>query len=728
MLSGRNEVIYSSYKNTTYQMKVNEYGVLLHLYYGRKISDVVMDYTLKNYDRGFSGNPYEADKDRTFSLDTVPQEFPGTGVGDYRINCVNVENADGSGLADFRYVSHKIRDSKYFIPGLPAVYDETDEAKTLIILLEDPVTHLQAKLFYGVLEDNDIITRTVVYINNGKEDIKLTKAYSACLDLPFGEWDLVHFHGRHCMERQMERVSSMNGIKSIESKRGASSHHHNPFVILCEPNTNEEYGDCYGMMFVYSGNHKTQIETDQTGATRVVMGIHEEHFGWNLSAGESFYAPEVILTYSAHGFEKLSQNYHETIRTNICRGKYKVARRPILINNWEATYFDFDEEKIYTIAKSASELGIEMLVLDDGWFGVRNNDFAGLGDWFVNEEKLKGGLPKLVKRVNDLGMKFGIWVEPEMVNEDTNLYREHPEWVLKVPSRNPNRSRYQLVLDMSRPEVIDYLFDCYTKIFDSTNIEYVKWDMNRSIADVFSTNLPANRQGEVYHRYVLGVYELLDRLEKRYPNLLIEGCAGGGGRFDAGMLYYTPQIWCSDDTDAIERLQIQYGTSFGYPVSTMGAHVSASPNHQTGRNTSLETRGVVAMSGTFGYELDLGLLGEEEKNEVKAQVETFKRYYDLIQDGKYYRLSNAMDAIDYCAWQFVAKDQGETLVNMVQIRPRANGRLIHLKFKGLNPEALYQLDGSEEVFNGAALMYGGYTFERKAGDFPTYQLHFIRVK
>lgn len=714
--------------HTTYQMKVNEYGVLIHTYYGETIDDIPMDYLIHYYDRGFSGNLYESERDKTFSLDTAPQEFPSCGVGDFRINCVNVENADGSGLADFRYVSHEIIDGKYSIPKMPAVYDEENKSQTLAITMEDRVTHLQVKLLYGVLPERDVITRAVVFTNAGSENIKLTKAYSACLDLPFGEWEFMHFHGRHCMERTPERVSCMNGIRSIESRRGTSSHQHNPFVILCEPKTTEDYGDCYGMMFVYSGNYKAQAEVDQFGLTRLTMGIHEEHFAWNLAPNESFYAPEVIMSYSSKGFNTLSSNYHKIIRNNICRGKYKLSRRPILINNWEATYFQFNEEKLYGIAKTASELGIEMLVMDDGWFGKRDDDFAGLGDWFVNEKKLKGGLSQLVEKINGLGMKFGLWIEPEMVNEDTKLYREHPEWALKVPSRKPNRARYQLVLDMSRKEVVDYLFDCFTKIFDSINIEYVKWDMNRSLTDVFSTNLPSERQGEVYHRYVLGVYDLLERLVSRYPNILLENCSGGGGRFDAGMLYYSPQIWCSDDSDALERLQIQYGTSFGYPVSTMGAHVSASPNHQTGRNMPFDTRGVVAMSGTFGYELDLGLVTDKEKELVKNQIADFKKYYDLIQNGRHYRLTDAIKNLEYCAWQFVSEDQTETLLNMVNTRPRANAPLIHVKLQGLTPDAFYELEGTDKVFSGKVLMYGGYTFELKQGDYPAFQLHFKMKK
>jgi alpha-galactosidase len=708
-------------------MQVDKIGFLHHLYYGRRIGNTNMSYINTHYDRGFSGNPYEVKFDRTFSLDTLPQEYTSFGVGDFRINGLSVINGDGSYGADFRYVGHKIIKGKYSIPGLPSVYDNGGEADTLVITMMDLVTRLMVKLYYGVFEDKDIITRSACIVNAGQETVKLEKAASMCLDMPFGKWDMIHFHGRHCMERQMERSPLIHSIQTIASKRGMTSHHHNPFVILCDHQANEDAGDCYGMMFMYSGNHKTEIEVDQLENVRVVMGIHDAQFLWTLTPGESFHTPEVILTFSAEGFTKLSHNYHTIIRHNVCRGKYKLARRPVLINNWEATYFDFNSDKLLHIAKQAAELGVELFVLDDGWFGVRNSDNSGLGDWFVNEEKLPGGLSPLIQKINDMGMKFGLWIEPEMVNEDSQLYRAHPDWAFSAPNRHPMMGRNQLVLDMSRQDVQDYLYDAISKLLKENHIEYIKWDMNRSLSDVYSYKMPRERQGEISHRYVLGLYRLMDRLTANYPDVLFEGCSGGGGRFDPGILYYSPQIWCSDDTDPIERVRIQYGTSFGYPVSTMGAHVSASPNHQTGRTTPLSTRGVVAMSGTFGYELDPNKLTDEEKEEVRRQIKDFQKYYWLIQDGLYYRLTSSEDGGVYDAWQFVAHDGSEALVNMVVNSPQPNAALIHIRLKGMEENALYVIEGEERVYSGAALMYGGYTFPLVSGDYPSMQVHFVKV-
>lgn len=714
-------------KHTTYQMMVDQYGFLQHLYYGRKVENANMSYMTGSYDRGFSGNPYEAKENRGFSLDTLPQEYTSFGVGDFRINGLSVVNGDGSYGADFRYVGHRIEQGKYSIPNMPSVYDNGGEADTLIVTLMDHVTRLQVRLYYGVFEEKDIITRSAEIVNVGSEQVKLEKVASMCLDMPFGQWDLVHFHGRHCMERQVERAPLIHSIQTIASKRGMTSHHHNPFIILCDHEANEDHGDCYGMMFMYSGNHKTEIEVDQLENVRVVMGIHDAQFMWGLNPRESFHTPEVIMTYSANGFTELSHNYHTIIRHNVCRGKYKLARRPILINNWEATYFDFNSEKLLHIARQAADLGVEMFVLDDGWFGARNSDNEGLGDWYVNEKKLPGGLPPLINEINGMGMKFGIWIEPEMVNENSDLYRAHPDWAFSAPNRHPMMGRNQLVLDFSRQDVQDYIYDSISKLLAENNIEYIKWDMNRSLADVYSYKMPRERQGEVSHRYVLGVYQLMQRLTDRFPNVLFEGCSGGGGRFDPAILYYSPQIWCSDDTDPIERIKIQYGTSFGYPVSTMGAHVSASPNHQTGRTTPLNTRGVVAMSGTFGYELDPNKLSDEEKNEVRRQIAAFKKYYWLIQDGLYYRLTNPERGSYYDAWQFVAQDGSEVLLNMVMNSPQPNAAQIHVRLKGLDPNGMYKMEGEDRIFSGSALMYGGYTFPLVNGDYPSMQVHLVRI-
>ena len=714
-------------KRTTYQMKAGDYGILLHLYYGARVEDCTMDYLLHRKDVGFSGNPYEAGEDRTFSLDTLPQEFPSYGVGDYRNNCVGVCQADGTRAADFRYVSWEIREGAHKIPGLPCLFDEDETAETLVIFLEDAASSLKLELYYVVFADRDVIARSARITNGGKEAVRLEKMMSACLELPNGSWEAIHFHGRHAMERRLERLPLMHGTMAVGSRRGTSSHQHNPGVILCSPDATEEHGGCYGLSLIYSGSFSMEIEMDQMDSVRAVCGINPEFFEYRLEPGEAFDTPQLMMTYSGSGLGRMSANFHSIIRHNLCRGKYKFARRPVLINNWEATYFDFNEEKILSIARQASELGIEMLVLDDGWFGSRDSDNAGLGDWFVNTDKLKGGLTDLVTGINGLGMKFGIWIEPEMVNEDSRLYREHPDWALTIPGRKPCRSRNQLVLDMSRSEVRDYVFDSIAAVLKSANVEYVKWDMNRSICDVYSAVLPKERQGEVYHRYVLGIYDLMERFTSSFPNILFEGCSGGGGRFDPAILYYSPQIWCSDDTDGIERLEIQYGTSFFYPISAVGSHVSAIPNHQTGRRTPLATRGVVAMAGSFGYEMDLNLLTEDEKEAVKAQVEDYKKYYDLIHNGDYYRLASPQGDSGFTAWQFVSGDKTRTLLNLVITHVRANAPDLWFKLRGLDPEKRYRLEEDGRIYSGSALMNAGISIPMIMGDYPAVQMVLTEV-
>ena len=712
-------------KNTTYQMQVDRYGFLLHLYYGKK-TDGCMDYLLTYYDRGFSGNPYDAGEDRTYSMDTLPQEFPCYGNGDFRSTAFAVENADGSMSCDLRYKSHKIFDGKYNLEGLPAVYASEEEAQTLEILMEDPVTGVKVVLLYGVLSAQDIITRSVSVKNESSGKIYLNKIESASLDFLYGDYELLTFYGRHAMERNVQRVPVVHGTQKIGSVRGTSSHQYNPMMILAEKETTEDKGNCYAMSFVYSGCFQGEVLKDQLNQTRMMLGLQEEAFRYPLETGEMFQAPEVILSYSSEGMNRLSQNLHHCIRQHICRGKYKEEIRPILINSWEAAYFDFTGDTIYELAKAAKEVNIDMLVMDDGWFGKRDDDNSGLGDWFVNEKKLGGTLGNLIKRINDLGVKFGIWIEPEMVSEDSDLYRKHPDWALTVPGRNPVRSRNQLVLDFSRKEVVDAIYDQICKVLDQGNIEYVKWDMNRSLMDVYSS--VTRDQGRVLHDYVLGLYDFLERLVQRYPNLLIEGCSGGGGRFDAGMMYYTPQIWCSDNTDAIDRLRIQYGTSFGYPVSVVGSHVSAVPNHQTGRKTPLHTRGVVAMSGTFGYELNLMKLSEEEKQEIREQIAEYKSYAPIIQNGLYYRLSDPTTE-EICAWEFVhtdEKEQSKVLLNIVMQVIHGNMTVNYVKLQGLEETAVYREEKSGKRYTGAALMYGGMPLPIEPGEYQAYQYCFVK--
>lgn len=711
-------------ENTEYQMKADKYGVLKHLWYGEK-TGCDMEYLQSYPDVGFSGNIYDAGNDRTYSLDTLPLEYACDGVGDYRVTGAAAVHSDGSCALDLRYKSYRISKGKYSIKGLPAVYADVSESETLEIVLKDKYSDIEVTLRYGVLPKLDIITRCASVANNTNEPVILTKAASLCLDIPHGEWEWVHFHGRHAMERLTERMPLCHGIQESSSTRGTSSHHQNPTVLLCSPDCTETSGSCIGAALMYSGSFQTKIQLDQMEQVRLVMGINPELFRWELKPSEVFDTPEVIMSYSSNGMEKLSHNFHKVIREHVCRGKYKLAERPVLINNWEATYFDFNEEKILKIAEQAASLGVDMLVLDDGWFGKRDDDCSGLGDWFVNEKKLCGGLGSLAEKIKKMGMKFGLWFEPEMVSEDSELYRVHPEWAMRIPSRKPIRSRYQLVLDMTNPEVREYLFNSISKILRSADISYVKWDMNRSICDLYTPCLSADDQGEISHRYVLGLYELLERLTSEFPDVLFEGCSGGGGRFDAGMLYYCPQIWCSDDTDAYERTKIQYGTSFFYPVSAVGSHVSAVPNHQTGRTTPIGTRAVTAMAGSFGYELDLNTLSDSEKQEVGEQITRFKKYGRLIHNGLYYRLSDPMND-KFAVWEFVSEDKKEVLVNGVIFRTEPNRTQYLIKLRGLLPDADYRLDNSGGVYKGSALMNGGILLPKSWGDNYPVEMHFIK--
>lgn len=717
-----NRTFYLETKNTMYEMKADEYGVLKHLWYGARTGQD-MEYLLDYPDVGFSGNIYEAENRRTYSLDTLPQEYAAEGSGDSRIPAVGVIHADGTRALDLRYVSHLVSEGKYSIPGLPAVYAESEEAETLEITLKDTASEVTVILRYGVLYDYDVITRSAVICNNGAEKICVNRAHSLCLDLTHGAWEWMHFHGRHAMERIAERSPLIHGIQEVSSMRGASSHQHNPAVLLCEKGCTETEGNCIGAALMYSGGFQARVECDQMNQARLIMGIDENTFAWNLNQGERFYTPEVILSWSGQGMGALSHQFHRVIREHVCRGKYKLAERPVLINNWEATYFDFNEEKILSIAEEAAKLGVDMFVLDDGWFGKRNSDMSSLGDWFVSREKIQSGLPKLVQRINEMGMQFGIWFEPEMISEDSELYRAHPDWALQIPGRKPTRSRFQLVLDMSRQDVRDYLYQVMSDILSSANITYVKWDFNRSISDWYSHLLLPEQQRELPHRFVLGLYELLERLTENFPHVLFEGCSGGGGRFDAGMMYYCPQIWCSDDTDAFERTIIQYGTSFFYPISTVGSHVSAVPNHQTGRITDLKTRGVTAMAGSFGYELDLNTLSEEEKETVREQILQFREYGPLIHNGQYYRLSNPMTD-KFAVWSFVSEDKQQVLVQGMIFRTEPNMLRYTVQLRGLEADRMYRLRGAEAVYAGSALMAGGILLPQSWGDYTPVELYF----
>ena len=696
---------------SSYQMKVDDRGVLLHTWFGADAGDADASGRICYADRGFSGNPSDA-ADRTYSLDSLPQEYPTAGTGDYRVPALSVQRADGAVSCDLRYESHCICKGKYALEGLPALFDGQQDAETLEIVLKDRFSALYVHLYYGVFPAAGVITRAARIENRGAGAVTLRRAASLALDLDGCGYDLLHFYGRHAMERIPERTALPHGVFRIGSSRGTSSHQHNPFTVLAGRDTSEDSGACIGIALLYSGGFALEAEVDQLNQTRVVLGIDDTDFGWVLEQGEAFVTPEVCLSYSSEGFTALSQRIHAAYSSCLIRSPWKDKMRPVIINNWEATYFGFDAEKILSIARQAAVLGVDMLVLDDGWFGKRDDDCTSLGDWVPNEKKLGCTLAQLVDRVKAEGLAFGIWFEPEAVSEDSALYRAHPDWALHIPGRDPIRSRSQLVLDFSRPEVVEEIERQMFAVLDSADIRYVKWDMNRSLADVYSTALPAARQGEVRHRYVLGLYRLMEDLLARYPELLLEGCSGGGGRFDAGMLYYAPQIWCSDDTDAVARTTIQYGTSFGYPMSAISAHVSVCPNHQNGRVTPLKTRGITAMQGTFGYEMDLSRLSEAEKQLVKVQVERFHAHWKLFQFGRYYRLTGPAPR-RFAAWEYA--DAGEACLSVVYLDLEANATPARIAWKGLAPEKTYALSCDGRAlgrYTGAQLMHGGMLLEQ----------------
>lgn len=691
-------------------MKADQYNVLLHTYYGSRIDGCDLSALIQCGDRSFTPNPNEAGSNRNYSLDVMPQEYSTCGVGDFRSPSVELELKNGSHTVDLRYKGFRLEKGKCPSEGLPGFYGTEDDAETLVILLKDAAAQVEIELHYGIFENYDLITRAVRVVNQGTDEIRLCQCASLCLDFLRDDMDLLTFNARHLMERCPDRGPLRPGILSVGSVRGISSHQHNPFVILCDHDADEDKGICYGAMLLYSGNFEAAVECSQFENSRLVMGIHPYHFCWTLEPRQAFTAPEAAMVCSPDGFGQMSCQYHRAVRKHLLRDPYHGRQKPVLVNNWEATYFDFNAEKLLKIAREAAELELDMLVLDDGWFGKRDDDYSGLGDWYVNEKKLGCSLKELADQVNDLGLMFGLWFEPEMISEDSDLYRAHPEWAMVVPGRKPIRGRSQLVLDMSREDVRHYIKERLFAILDSANIQYVKWDMNRSVAAAYSALLPRERQGELRHRYVLGLYEVMEAMLERYPDLLLEGCSGGGGRYDAGMLYYAPQIWCSDNTDAIERLSIQYGTSFGYPMSSVSAHVSVCPNHQNGRVTPFKTRGICAMQGTFGYELDLSKMTEEEKEEAREQIRTFKERYRLFQFGNYYRITSPLENRDFTAWEYADKEGKEACMGIVYTDLHGNPAAQSVKFRGLLPEGKYAMWKDKEpagTYSGAALMNSG---------------------
>lgn len=683
-------------------------GFMLHLYYGKKIGDDDIRYIAQVYTYPFS--PDKNNRDRGMFLDRAFFEYPTEGVGDYRQGCIDAETVSGHSGCSLHYVNHQILKGKPGIAGLPATFDvmpgavsgEESICETLMITLKDDPTGLTVTLFYSIFEGVDAIVRSVRLENSGTSDLFINKVLSACIELEEGKRDVITLHGSWARERNIERTAISKGIYSIGSIKGESSHQMNPFMAVADRNTTRELGEIYGLSFVYSGNFTASAECSQFGSTRVIMGINPKGFRWKLEPGSVFNAPEVIMVYSAQGIGKMSRTFHDIMRDHLISGanthnKYRNSPRPVLINNWEATYFDFDSDKLIAIAKEAAKNGIEMLVMDDGWFGNRSSDDMALGDWYVNEDKIQGGLKKLVDAVRSAGLKFGIWIEPEMISPDSDLYREHPDWAIAIPGRTGTLMRNQYVLDFSRKEIVDEIYSRIKAVLSSADISYVKWDMNRPLSDIGSYALESDRQGELFHRYVLGVYDMMGRLLEDFPDLLLENCSGGGGRFDPGMLYYSPQIWCSDDTDAIERLAIQEGTSMVYPLSTIGAHVSDCPNHVTGRTVPFETRGYVALAGTFGYELDITRISQEERDMIAGQVEMYHKHNELVRTGDHYRLTSYRENGLNDSWMVVSKDRSKALLTYIKVMARPFKRSVVLKLDGLDPNKDYRISCDKDV-------------------------------
>ncbi len=704
---------------SSYIFRIYDENYLVHLYYGAKIPD----YNLKSFEdrrmyASFSAsNPHMLTRD--FSADVYPFEIGCNGCGDMRISSLQIRNSDGNASTDMRYVSHKIYAGKPALKGLPALYEsEEGGCTTLEITTVDKVTGAEAVLLYTVFEKHSAMTRSVIIRNTSDKPFAIEKVMSFNLDMNSSDFDLLTLYGRHNNERNLERRPLAHGRQGIGSRRGSSSAQQNPFMALLRHGATEDHGDAYGFNLVYSCNHLCEIEVDYNESSRVMMGIDPSDFSWTLESGEEFYSPEAVLVYSAEGLGGMSRTFHRLYNNNLVRGPWKKAKRPLLINNWEGTYFDFDDDKLFDIAKWAKETGIEMLVMDDGWFGARCDDRRALGDWEVNEEKLRGGIGSLVSRIKGLGLKFGIWYEPEMISPDSDLFRAHPDWHIHVPNRESSQGRWQYVIDMSRQDVRDYLFDKMSEVLAHNDIDYVKWDFNRNITEAGSALLAKEKGSEFFHRFILGTYELMDRLLKAYPHLLLENCSGGGGRYDPGMMYFSPQIWCSDNTDALSRVDIQFGSSLCYPASVQGAHVSAS------RRSGYETKRNVAMWGSFGYELDPAKISEEARAEIKTQIADYHRYYDLIHYGDLYRIINPWDDPYRVAWEFVSEDKNEAMLTVV-IKFFMEARNFFIKLKGLDPDKYYKCLEDGEVYSGALLMNAGISlFDYPDRDGDSFALHF----
>ena len=704
---------------------VDTEGFVGHAYFGKKLGNDDVTYLMRTEENPFT--PERNARDRLSFLDCFPMEYPTGGVGDFRESAVVVRSNGGHRALQLTFDSYCIYKGKKPLFGLPATWGSEEDTETLELVLTDPVLDIKAVLSYSIFDGIDAVVRSVRLYNESSEPVFIERIMSASMDMDNREFDKILLTGSWARERHINRTPVNYGVQSMSSVRGEEGHQTHPFMALLDKTATEDAGEVYGINLIYSGNFLTLADRGQFDNVRLMTGINPEGFCWKLNSGECFQAPEAVLVYSAEGLNGMSHAFHDLYRSHLIRGEYRDKKRPILINNWEATYFDFNTEKLLSIAREASKLGIEMLVMDDGWFGNRYDDNRALGDWFVNEEKLTGGLKYLVDEVNKLGMKFGIWLEPEMISPDSDLYRAHPDWAIQIPGRTAGLARNQYVLDLSRTEIQDYVFEMVAKVLKSANIEYVKWDMNRPLADIGSFALSAECQGELFHRYVLGVYRLQERLVTEFPHLLLENCSGGGARFDAGMLYYSPQIWCSDDTDAIERLTIQEGTALIYPLSAMGAHVSDCPNHTVGRVTPFETRGYVALAGTFGYELDVTKIPAEDRAMIPEQVAMYHKYNDLVRTGDYYRVASYQQNRMYDCYMVVAKDKSEALVTFIQVMGRPNAHSRRILLKGLCPDKKYRIEGEDRTYLGSTLMQAGILVQNLWGDYKGKLIHLVEA-
>ncbi len=714
MIIKNGNTIHLQGRNISYIMIESESKDLLHFYFGKKISDC--DYSQMT-DQWHEWGGYATSQ---FPLDVYPQEYPSYGYSDLRNGAYEIINKNGNLVSKLSVKEYKIHNGMTAeIKGMPCLFKGDKNADTLEVVLEDKAIDFEVHLYYTVFDEYDIIARSAVLVNKADRGIKVTRAYSANIDLPVGDYDMIHFAGSWGRERDMMRTPLRIGMRAeAENARGGSGHQINPFVMIASSDSDEVHGEVYGFSLIYSGNHSTVAKIDQFGTLRVQQGINPHQFEWELKPDEEFYTPQSVICYSDKGFGCLSREYHDVYRNNLMRSKWVNKKRPILINNWEGTYFDFTEEKLLSMAKKAKEAGLDLFVLDDGWFGKRNNDRCSLGDWKVNREKLPSGIDGLASKMNDIGLKFGLWFEPEMISPDSDLYREHPDWAVQVQEREPVEIRHQLLLDLSRQEVCDYVIKSVSDILANANVGYVKWDMNRQITDM--PYLGFN------HAYTLGYYKVMSAITSAFPDVLFEGCSAGGGRFDAGVLAYMPQIWASDNSDAISRLRIQYSTSMSYPVSAISTHVTASPNHQVGRITSLKTRADVAYAGTFGYELDITKATDEEFEEIKEQIEYSRHLQELVLKGDFYRLLSPFDG-NLCSWEIVSKDKKQVFLFACRVMSIAHLKNANIRLQGLDADKIYRHVQTGKVYSGDMLMYRGIKVDYKAQDFAAEVMEFEQI-